>query len=74
VLPLSGTGAGSRGAELSTWWDAHNGTVIAGKSLSDWQLWAAQHDALPAQVCGTSVSASSLQAKINPGQPNPWTG
>ena len=53
VLPLSGTGAGSRGAELSTWWDAHNGTVIAGKSLSDWQLWAAQHDALPAQVCGT---------------------
>ena len=67
VLPLSGPGAGSRGAEFS-------GTVIAGKSLSDWQLWAAQHDALPAQVCGTSVSASGLQAKIDPGQPNPWTG
>ena len=72
VLPLSGNGAGSRGAELSTWWDAHDSTVIAGKSLSDWRLWAAQRDALPAQVCGTSVSASGLQAKIDPGQPNPW--
>jgi hypothetical protein len=74
VLPLSGNGADSHAAELSTWWDAHSGTVIAGKSLSDWQLLAAQQDALPAQVCGTSVSASGLQAKIYPGQPNPWTG
>jgi hypothetical protein len=49
-------------------------TVIGGKSLSDWQQWAAEHDALPPQVCGTSVSASALQAKIDPGQPNPWAG
>ena len=72
VLPLSGTGAGSRGAEFSTWWDAHSNTVIAGQSLFYWQQWAADHDALPTQVCGTSVSASVLQAKIDPGQPNPW--
>jgi hypothetical protein len=74
VLPLSGSGSGSRGAELSTWWDAHSSTVIGGKSLSEWQQWAAEHDALPPQVCGTSVSASALQAKIDPGQPNPWAG
>jgi hypothetical protein len=48
--------------------------VIAGQSLSYWQQWAADHDALPTQVCGTSVSASGLQTKIDPGQPNPWTG
>jgi hypothetical protein len=74
VLPLSGNGAGSRGAEFSTWFDAHSSIVIAGQPLSYWQQWAADHDALPTQVCGTTVSASGLQAKIDPGQPNPWTG
>jgi hypothetical protein len=73
VLPLSASGSASRAADLSSWWDAHSGTVIDGKALSDWQQWAAQHDALPVPVCGTSISASALQAKIYPGQPNPWS-
>ena len=72
VLPLSGSGSDSRAADLSSWWDAHGGTVVGGQALPDWQQWAAQHDSLPAQVCGTSVSASALQAKIYPGRPNPW--
>ena len=71
VLPLPGPGSGHHAAELSTWWDASSGTVIGGQPLPYWQLWAAQHDALPARVCGTSVSASALQAEIAPGQPNP---
>lgn len=74
VLPLSGNGSDDRAADLSSWWDANSTTVVNGKALSDWQQWAAQHDALPVQVCGTSVSAAALQAKIYPGQPNPWTG
>lgn len=72
VLPLSGPGSDGRGAELSTWWDAHSSTIVGGKPLSYWQLWAAQHDALPPQVCGTSVSAAALQATIAPGRPDPW--
>ena len=71
VLPLSGTGSGSRAAELSSWGDAHSATVIGGRTLSYWQQWAAQYDALPVQVCRTSRSASALQTKIYPGQPNP---
>jgi hypothetical protein len=72
VLVQAGPGSGSHAAELATWWNANMNMVVGGQPLSYWQQWAAQHDALPTQVCGTSVSASALQAKLSPGQPNPW--
>lgn len=73
VLPLSGSGSSVRAADMSSWWDANSGAVVNGKALSGWQQWAAQNDAMPLQVCGPSVSASSLQAKIYPGLYDPWT-
>lgn len=74
VLVQSGPGAGSHAAELATWWNANKPMVVGGQPLSYWQQWAAQHDALPPQVCGSSsVSASGLQAKLMPGQANPWS-
>ncbi len=72
MLPLSGPGSGSDAAELATWWNAHASSVVGGQPLSYWQLWATGHDALPVQVCGHAVFASALQAKLDPGQPNPW--
>lgn len=72
VLVQSGPGSGSHAAELATWWNANMNMVVGGQPLSYWQQWAAQHDALPTQVCGTQVSPSALQAKLSPGQPNPW--
>jgi hypothetical protein len=72
VLVLTGPGSGSHAGELATWWDAHKSTVIGGHALSYWQSWAAQHDSLPRAVCGQQVSARTLQARLAPGDNNPW--
>ena len=72
VLPLSGSGSGSHDATFSSWWDANNQITIGGMTLSGWREWAATNDKLPAAVCGSSVSASALQAQLYPGLPNPW--
>ncbi|MGD0069505.1 MAG: hypothetical protein ABSB76_39550 [Streptosporangiaceae bacterium] len=74
VLPLSGSGSGSHDATFSSWWDANNQITIGGMTLSGWREWAATNDKLPAAVCGSSVSASALQAQLYPGLPNPWQG
>lgn len=73
ILPFTGPGAGQHAAEFNTWWSAHNNTIIAGQDLLSWQSWAAQHDQLPSQVCGSSVTAAGLHAQIFPGQQDPWT-
>jgi hypothetical protein len=43
-------------------------------SIYFWAHWAAQNDELPPAVCGTSVTASQLQAQVygGSGAPNPW--
>jgi len=74
VLPLSGSGSDDHDADFSTWWDANNAITIGGMALSGWREWAATNDKLPAAVCGSSVSASALQAQLYPGLPDPWQG
>jgi len=41
-------------------------------SLYAWSLWAAAQDRLPPPVCGTSVTAAGLQAKVYGPSGNPW--
>ena len=42
-------------------------------SLAAWTAWTALNGKLPPAVCGTSVTASRLQARIfGDGTPNPW--
>jgi hypothetical protein len=42
-------------------------------SLYAWSLWAADHDRLPAVVCGPSADARQLQAEVfGSTVPNPW--
>ena len=48
---------------------------MAGKALTEWAQWTAANDKLPAEVCGSSVSASALQRQVfgkDPAAGNPW--
>lgn len=48
-------------------------TLAMNYSLAAWTAWAALHGKLPPAVCGTSLTASLLQARIfGNGTPNPW--
>jgi len=45
-------------------WFANGGgaaVTLGGEQLSAWQQWAADYDMLPAQVCGTTVPATSAR-------------
>lgn len=44
-------------------WFENEGTAITlgGQQLGDWQQWAENHDELPAQVCGSTVSGAALR-------------
>ena len=49
--------------------------LFRSKTLSAWSQWAAANDQLPAAVCGSSVSASTLQRQVfgkDPTAGNPW--
>ena len=62
-------------ANFSAWYRANDGISVAGKTLSEWTQWAAANDQLPAAVCGSSVSASTLQRQVfgkDPTAGNPW--
>jgi hypothetical protein len=72
VLPQSGDQAGQHAAEFAAWWRSHSATTVAGRTLSSWQRWAAQHDKLPAGLCGAFAPTRALHAQIFPGQPSPW--
>jgi hypothetical protein len=74
ILPLSGSGSDNHNAEFSSWWDANGTITIGGMTLSGWREWAATNAKLPPAVCGPSVSASALQARLFPGEPNSWDG
>jgi len=62
-------------AKFDAWYRANDGISVAGKTLSAWSQWAAANDQLPAAVCGSSVSASTLQRQVfgkDPTAGNPW--
>jgi hypothetical protein len=57
------------------WVPAHtalNDPLAQRTSIYAWSLWAAAQDRLPAQVCGTSVTAAGLQAQVFGPAGNPW--
>jgi hypothetical protein len=51
---------------------ARNSPQAQRTSLYAWSLWAAAQDKLPAQVCGTVVTARALQAQVYGASANPW--
>ena len=60
---------------FNAWYLANEGISVAGKSLTEWVQWAAANDELPAEVCGASASASTLQREVfgkDPGAGDPW--
>jgi hypothetical protein len=62
-------------AKFDAWYHANDGISVAGKTLSEWTQWAAANDQLPAAVCGSSVTASTLQRKVfgkDTAAGNPW--
>lgn len=61
-----------RRAEFAVWWKGHSSATVAGRTLSDWRQWAAGHDKLPAELCGSFAPAAALHKQIYPGEPNPW--
>ncbi len=65
----------STATKFDTWYEANGGITVAGKDLSEWTQWAASNDQLPPAVCGTSVTAHTLQKKVygkDPAAGNPW--
>jgi hypothetical protein len=82
---LSGTAVemkAANGSAFTDWLDNGGGGTITlgGQQLSNWPMWAANHDALPTQVCGTAVSGAAvrqLYTKVYAHWPsmlasNPW--
>jgi hypothetical protein len=62
-------------AKFNLWYQANHGITVAGKDLTQWTQWAAANDQLPAGVCGTSVSAATLQRQVfgkDKAAGNPW--
>jgi hypothetical protein len=62
-------------AKFDAWYHANSGISVAGKTLAQWTQWTAANDQLPADVCGTSVSAAALQRQVfgrDPAAGNPW--
>ena len=62
-------------AKFNSWYRANSGISVAGMTLSQWAQWAAANDKLPAQVCGTTVTASALQRQVfgkDSVAGNPW--
>jgi hypothetical protein len=60
---------------FDAWYQANHAISVAGQDLTAWAAWAAANDALPPQVCGTSVSASALQRQVfgkDPAAGDPW--
>jgi hypothetical protein len=51
---------------------ARNDPQAQRTSIYAWSLWAAAQDRLPAAVCGTSLTARSLQDQIYGPFANPW--
>jgi hypothetical protein len=61
--------------KFNTWYQSNDAISVAGKDLTEWSHWAAANDALPAGVCGTSVSVTALQKQVfgkDPAAGNPW--
>jgi hypothetical protein len=61
--------------KFNTWYQANGAITVAGQDLSDWAKWAAANDKLPSAVCGTSISARSLQRQVfgkDPAVGDPW--
>ncbi len=62
-------------AKFDAWYRDNDGISVAGKTLSQWTQWAASNNELPAAVCGSSVSAATLQRQVfgkDPAAGNPW--
>jgi hypothetical protein len=62
-------------AKFNSWYRANSGISVAGKTLTEWAQWTAANDKLPAEVCGSSVTASALQRQVfgkDSAAGNPW--
>ena len=62
-------------AKFSAWYRDNSGISVAGKTLSQWVQWVAANDELPSQVCGSSVTAPTLQRQVfgkDKAAGNPW--
>ena len=53
----------ANGSAFTDWFDNGGGgaVTLGGQQLSAWQQWAADHDQLPAHVCGTTISGVSAR-------------
>ncbi len=50
------------GSAFNDWFENEGAAVtLGGEQLGSWQQWAADHDGLPAQVCGSAVSGTALK-------------
>jgi hypothetical protein len=62
-------------AQFTTWYQANDQISVGGKTLTQWTQWAAANDKLPPAVCGSSVSARTLQKQVfgkDPAAGDPW--
>ena len=72
----------ANGGGFTDWFENGGGAgfVFGGRPLGEWPEWAANHDQLPAQVCGTTLSGAAARQLHNqvfahdPGtlKVNPW--
>jgi len=63
-------------SQFTAWFGGHDGSTVAGQTLVYWTQWAAAHDQLPAPVCGSNVSAATLQKRVfaqDPAAGQPWS-
>ena len=53
---------GANGSAFTDWYQNSGGAVVVGgRPFSAWPMWAANHDQLPAQVCGTTIKAPAVR-------------
>jgi len=53
---------GANGGAFTDWYENAGGTVVVGgRQFGAWPMWAANHDQLPAQVCGTTIKAPAVR-------------
>jgi hypothetical protein len=63
-------------SQFTSWFSGHDGTTVAGQTLTYWSQWAVTHDRLPAAVCGSNVSAATVQKRVfaqDPAGGQPWS-
>lgn len=54
---------GANGSNFTDWFENAGGAavILGGQQLGSWQEWAADHDTLPAKVCGTVIAGAAVR-------------